>query len=209
MRLGTLELGDQALMGGRGDDQLPDRARVVERIPERRPQRAEVELGGAAQALLLGNREDQLESDRSRPGREAGGELDQDRDRGLVVGAEDRLATTAIHAVGELDLDPPRLGHGVEVGAEHHPPVPRPRDARDQVARSRAGRLRRVVLDDVDAVRAQLAEYGVRHRPLRAGRARDLAESHEAFEEPILAHGQEAIPGRKRAATVTRRPPRG
>src|SRR5204862_95327 len=56
VRLVTLELGVEALVGGRGGDHLADRARVVDDEAERRPQRREVELLRAAQAVLLRDR---------------------------------------------------------------------------------------------------------------------------------------------------------
>ena len=49
-----------------------------------------IERVGAAQPLLLGDGEDQLDPDRAWRLGEPGAELHQDGDRGLVVGAEDR-----------------------------------------------------------------------------------------------------------------------
>ncbi len=112
-----------------------------------------------------------------------GGELDEDGDGRLVVGAEDRLAAAAKDAVRELDLDLPALGHGVEMGEEGHPALAGARDARDQVAGAGPCPPGGVVLDHVDPERAQLGDHVVGDRALVAGRARDLAEAGEALVE--------------------------
>ena len=69
--LDAAELGDQLLVGrGRGDH-LADRRRVVEDEAELRAQRVDVERVRAAQALLLGDREDQLDARPARARRRA------------------------------------------------------------------------------------------------------------------------------------------
>ena len=116
--------------------------------------------------------------------RVAGGELGQDGDRRLVVGAEDRLAAAAKDAVVEHHLDRALVGNGVEVGAEHHPAVaasPGIRAIR-LPAPARAGPGGTVLLD-LDAELAQLGS--TRRRPparRRSGsRSRRAARSGRAF----------------------------
>jgi hypothetical protein len=118
------------------------------------------------------------------------GELDEDGDGGLVVGAEDRLPPAAVDAVGELDLDRVLLGDGVQMGEEGHPPALATRNPRDQVARPGAGGRRGAILDHLDAERAQLGRDVIGDRPLLACRARDLAQPHEAIEQAlVVGHG--------------------
>ena len=64
----------------------------------------------APQPLLLGDGQQQLDPDRRRIGGVAGGELDEDGDGRLVVGAEDRRAAAAEDTVLLDDLDPARCG---------------------------------------------------------------------------------------------------
>ena len=77
-----------------------------------------VEGLGAGQRVLLLDGEQQLEAERGALDGRAADELEEDGDRGLVVGAEDRVVRVLPAAVDEHGLD--RAGHGdrVEVRAE-------------------------------------------------------------------------------------------
>ena len=112
----------QPLVGRRRGDHLADRARVVEHEAERRAQRPEVELLRSPQPVLLGDREHELEPDR-RPGSAAwrAASSTSTVDRGLVVGAEDRLAAAAKDALVEHDLDRAVVRDRVEVGRRTSP----------------------------------------------------------------------------------------
>ena len=58
-----------------------------------------------------------------------------------------------------------------------------------------AGRVCRAVLGDLDAKLTKLPEYLVGGGALGPGRARDLAEPHEAVEHPlVVAHRPKAMP---------------
>jgi hypothetical protein len=164
---------------------------VVEHEPQRGSQRPGLERLCSAQPLLLGNREQDLETDRRGAPRAPGAQLDQYRHGRLVVGAEDRLAAAPINALVQQHLDRGVVGDGVEVAGEHHPAVALPRNAGDQVAGSRRGRSAGRVLRHLHAELAQFSENGVRDGTLIARRAGDLAQSNEAVEHPlVLAHGR-------------------
>ena len=129
-----------------------------------------------AKAVLLGHREHELEPYGRRAGLDrARRQLDQHGHGGLVVGAEDRVAGAAEHAVRKLHLDRAVVRHGVEVGEERDVALPSPRHARDQVPGPRAGRARRSVLLDLHA-RNREARPARRRRP-RARRPVGLAIS--------------------------------
>ena len=66
VRRAPVELRPKPVQGGRGDDDLADRRRVVEHVAESRAQARAVEGLRAAQRVLLGDREQQLEPDRRR-----------------------------------------------------------------------------------------------------------------------------------------------
>ncbi len=188
--LGAGEVGQQLLLGRRPHDHLADRAGVVEDEPDRRPQGRDVEGLGAAQALLLGHRQHQLDPDRRRRFGGPGDQLHEDRDRGLVVGTQDRLAAAAEDALLLDHLDLPPVGNRVQVGAEHHPLVALARQPRQQVSGARFGRPGGVVLGDLHPQRSQLGGDGVGDLALLAGRAADLAEPREGLEESgVPLHG--------------------
>ena len=164
---------DQPLVGRRRGDHLADRARVVEHEAERRPQRAEVELLRAAQPVLLGDREHELEPGRRRALRVARGELDQHRDRRLVVGAEDRLAAAAKDARRPARTSiAPVVRDGVEVGDEAAPSRSRRPGTRAIrfPAPARAGSA--ASSSDLDAQLAQLGQHAsATARSCRSGSA--------------------------------------
>ena len=151
MGLDPLELGDHLVVGRRGGDDLADRRRVVEDVAERRPERRDVELASAAKPLLLGDGEHQLEPARRLLGPRVRRQLHQDRDRRLVVGAQDRLARAAKDAIGQDHLDRLRVRDRVHVGEERDPRLRAPGNAADQVAGVRVGPLGRVVLFHLEA----------------------------------------------------------
>ena len=78
------------------------------------------------------------------------------------------------------------MGHGVEMGGEHHPPVALARDAGDQVAGPCLCRPRGAVLGDLHPKLAKLGQDGVGNRPLGPGRAGHLAQPHEAIQHPLI-----------------------
>ena len=126
-------------------------------------------------------------------------QLHEDRNRSLVVGAEDRLAGAAEDPVGfdHLDLAPVR--NGVDVGAEHHPAIALARQPRDDVARPRFRRPGGIVLAHLEAERAQLGDDRVRHLALLAGRAADLAEPNKRLVKPL--HGGDRLIGARAQPT--------
>jgi hypothetical protein len=191
VRFGAFEVRLESLVGRSRGNHFADRTRVVEHEAKRRPQRTEVHLLGAAQPVLLGDREHQLEAHRSRRSHVPGAELGEDCDGGLVVGAEDRLAPAAEDPVGELHCDWLEVRDRVEVGEERDPFLPCPRDSGDQVSGAGARRERRVVLVHVDSELAQLGRDRVGNRALLAGRTPDLTEPCEAIEDAVVtvAHG--------------------
>ncbi len=174
------EVGEDLLLGRRRDDHLADRRRVVEDEAGLRAQRRGVERFRPAQPLLLGDRQHQLDPDRRRLGGVPRHQLHEDRDRRLVVGAEDRLAAAAEDAfvLDHLDLSPVR--DGVEVGAEHHPVLRAPGQPSEQIPRARLGRAGGVVLAHLEPERPQLGRDGVGDLALLPGRAADLAEPDES-----------------------------
>jgi hypothetical protein len=117
-------------------------------------QRRRVEDARTVETVLLADREDQLHADRRALDRCAMGERQQHRHRGLVVGAEDRVARALPAAIDEHGLDDALVGHGVQVRAEHHRAFAAARDAREQVAAVRARLGGCVVLGDLVAERA-------------------------------------------------------
>ena len=141
----------------------------------------------APQADLLARGEHQL-AVHGRPAlAQPAGQLEQDRDSRLVVGAEDRVPAVAVEAVLQLDLDPVGDRDGVEVCAQHHAArARRAGNAREQVARTprrsprpcrprrRRGPRRRSSRADV------LGDV-----TLAAARARDLAQPHERLAQAV------------------------
>jgi hypothetical protein len=166
---------------------------VVEHESVRRADRVEIQRLRPPQAILLGDREHELDPDRRRVARVARGQLDQHSDRGLVIGAQDRLSAAAVDAVLEHHLDPSALGDGVQVRAHHHPLVGAARDPGHEIPRAGSRRLRCSVLGDRHTELPQLAGHGVGDRPLASGGAGDLAQPHEAVEHSVrIAHGRTA-----------------
>ena len=73
VRGAAVELGPDAVVARRGGDHLADRGRVVEHVAELRAQLRRVEVRGAAQAVLLGDGEQQLDARRASLRRSRGG----------------------------------------------------------------------------------------------------------------------------------------
>ncbi len=174
-----MEVGVEAIVRRRGDDDLADRRRVIEDVAPLAAQRRDVERLRAEQADLLADGEQQLEVDRRALDGAAARDLEDDRDGGLVVGAEDRVAGADPRTVVEHRLDRPGLGDGVEVRAQQDRALALAGDAREQVAALRAGLFGGAVLLDVEAHRPQLARDRLRARALVTERARDRAQPRE------------------------------
>ena len=194
VRLDSGELGDDLLLGRRARDHLADGARVVEDEAAVGAECRRVDRLRPPQPLLLGDGQQQLDPDRRRLRGVAGGELDEDRDSRLVVGAEDRLAAAAKDAVGLHDLDLPRMRDGVDVGTEHRPGVTTPRQPGEDVARPRLCRAGGVVLADLEPHRPQLGDQRVGDLALLAGDAADLAEPDEPLVQPLHAGQANGLP---------------
>src|SRR3989442_5753406 len=179
------EVTDHAVVRRRGEDQLADRRGMVEGISELRAQARDVEGVCAQQADLLRGREEQLEPDGRLIHRVAARNLEQHRDRGLVVRAEDCLAAISKYALRELDLDAIRKRNRVEMSAEHHGAGAfGPGDSRDQVPAIRPGLGRARVLLHREPERFELRAHEARRRGFVPARALDLAERDERLREP-------------------------
>jgi hypothetical protein len=124
----------------------------------------------------------------------ASGELDQHRHRGLVVGAENRLAAAPVDAVLLDHFDPALVGDGVQVTEEREPALAPSRDPRDQVPGPGPGSAGGAVLARLHSELSQLREDGVGDRPLLPCGAGDLAEADEAVEQSLVGglHEREA-----------------
>ncbi len=182
VRLDPVEVGKDLLLGRGGDDHLAHGPGMVEDEAAARAQDRCVEGLRPAQALLLGDGQHQLDPDRRRLLRVPGDQLHEDRDRRLVVGPEDRLATAAEDAFVLDDLHLAAVGDGVEMGAEHHPLIAGPRQPRQQVPGAGFRRPGGVVLAHLEPERPQLRRGGVGHLALLPRRAADLAKASERLE---------------------------
>jgi hypothetical protein len=78
--------------------------------------------------------------------------------------------------------------NGVEVGAEHHPLIALPGQARQQVPGAGAGRAGGLVLADLEPERPQLGGDGIGDLALLSGRAADLAEPDEGLVQSRVGH---------------------
>ena len=145
----------------------------------------DVERLRAAQALLLGDGQQQLDPDRRRLARVAGDELDEDRDRRLVVGAEDRLAAAAKDAFVVDDLDLAGCGT-VSMWAQNIAQrSERPgRRARMLPAPASAGPAASSSLTSSPSARSSASDR-VGDLALLPGRAADLAEPNERLVQPV------------------------
>ena len=147
-----------------------------------------VERAGTPQPDLLAGREDELAAAGRTRGRPPPRGLQDHRHPGLVVGAEDRGAAVAIHAVDQLHLHPVGERHRVDVRAEHHGArAGRAGDARQQVSAPRTRLRSRVVLDHGEAHRLELRPHGRAHGALVTARALDLAQARERIADPPVA----------------------
>src|SRR5205807_5949088 len=131
--------------------------------------------------------EHEVGSNRRGRGRVPARDPEDRRDRGLVVGAEDRLVPVREHPVALLDLDRARERHRVHVRADYdraraHGAV----DPRHNVAgvRARLGGAR--VLLRIESGGPQLVEQDVDDVALAARGALDLAEADEVAPQVVL-----------------------
>ena len=163
---------------------------MVEDIPEAASQLRDIELLGPVEAVLLGDREQQLNSGWRGRADESARELDQHRDRGLVVGSENALVGIRPAAIDPYWLDRGEWRDRVHVRAEKQAlarptggalarPTGRARHPREQVARVCADDRPGAVLVDVETALAQLGCHPVGARALVAGRALDRAQGGE------------------------------
>ena len=175
-----------AVVGGRCEDDFPDRRRVVENEAELRLKPAAVERLGARERHLLAGGEQQLDAHGRALGREPASAAEDGRHRGLVVGAEDRVVAVAEDAVLARDLHRAGERDRIQVGAEQdRAGVLGPADPGEEVARLGAGFGAGVVLLDLQPERAELRADGLGDRPLALGGALDLAEPNEVIEQPL------------------------
>jgi len=166
---------------------------VIEDVAPFAVQAGDVECLGARQRVFLADGEQQLDADRRSLDRATPGDLEQYGDRGLVVGAEDRVARALPAAVDHDRLDRAVLGHGVEMRAEQDRALRASCDPCEQVPALRAGLLRRAVLLDIDPHRREVAGDRLRAGMLRAERARDGTQARERLvQSPALDLGSGA-----------------
>ncbi len=187
MSLDPDEIGTDLLLGRRRDDHLPDPPGVVEDEATIGAQLAHIKRLGTAQALLLGDGQQQLDPDRRRLGSVPRDQLHEYCDGRLVIGTEDGLPTTAEDPFVFDHLDLARVRHGVDVGAEHRPAVGAARQPRDDVPGACFRRPGSVVLAHIQPQRPQLGEDRVGDLALLPGRAADLAEPDKGLMKPV--HG--------------------
>ena len=173
----AVELRGEAEVGRRRGDHLADRRRVVEDVAEVGLQLRGVELLGALQRVLLAGGEEQLEPDRRALDAAAPRQLEHDRDRGLVVGAEDAVVGVLPAAVDDHGVDrDAAVVDGVEVRAEQDRALAAAGEAREQVAGG--------VLLCLDPHPAQLRLDALGALALVPERARDAAERGEGLVQP-------------------------
>src|SRR5436190_8852822 len=182
------------VVGRGGDDELADRGGVVEDEAVLGVQPADVEGLGAAQPRLLARGEQELQPHRAAvPHQLARRREDRGHCR-LVVGAEDALVAVPEDAVLADDLDRRRERNGVQVRTQQdRPRAFRTGNAGEDVPGVRAGLGgAAVLLDLLDAQRAQLGDHRVRHRALPPGRALYLTEANELVEKSLALLGGDA-----------------
>ncbi len=183
----AVELGRDPVIGRGGEHDLADRGGVVEDIAVPALQAGRVELLGPEQRDLLAHREQQLDPDRRGLGlgQQAAGKLERDRDRGLVVGAQDAVVGVLPSPVDQHGLDRRRGRHRVQMGADEDAALARAGDAGEQVAGVRARALTGVILLRVEPHLLELADDPVGAFALPAGRALDPAQGREGFVQPL------------------------
>src|SRR3954467_10909739 len=194
----AVELGGEAEVGRRRGDHLADRRRVVEHVAEVGLQLRGVELLGALEGVLLAGGEQQLEPDRGALDAAAPRQLEDDRDRGLVVGAEDAVVGVLPAAVDDHRVDrDAAVVDRVEVGAQEDRAPAAAGDAREQVAGG--------VLLRPDPHLAQLRLHALGALSLMPERARDAAERGERVVEPraLGVGGRPQEPGWNRPAVIS------
>ncbi len=119
-----------------------------------------------------------------RRGNQARGEREQDRDGGLVVGAEDRVVCVLPAAVAQDGLDRSVRGDRVEMRAQQHRAVAVPGDSHEEVAAVAAQRATCAVLLGLEAERRELRIDDLSAHALLARRAVGAAQSREGVAEP-------------------------
>ena len=211
MRGRAVELGLEAVVGGRGQHDLADRRGVVEDVAEVAAQAADVERLGARERVLLRDGEDELEAHRRAVGAgEAARDLQQHRDRRLVVGAEDAVVGVDPSAVDDQRVHRRAGHHRVQVRAQQQRSLGRALDAREQVAALCPRRRRRIVLGHRDAQRLQLRAHVPAQAPLAAEGALDPAQRREGVVEAAALElaGPQARGSRRPARLRPARPAR-
>ena len=143
-----------------------------------------------------------------RRGDQARGEREQDRDGGLVVGAEDRVVCVLPGAVAQDGLDRSVRGDRVEVRAQQHGAVTAPRDSHEEVAAVTAQRATGAVLLGLEAERRELRLDDLGARALLTRRAVGAAQTGERVAEPTpLERCGDAHASRVTGSAPVARPP--
>jgi hypothetical protein len=176
----------------RAEDDLADRSALVVDVTGPRVEPRVVEGGRAAQRHLLLRREEELDP-RVRPPLlpQASRGLEHHRDRGFVVGAEDRPGAVPDDAVLDDRLDR-RLGrNGVGVRAEEDRQAAcRRRQTAGEVPRRSVELRRGLVFVPLQADLRQVRADAVGNRPLLSRRARNRAQLEEEVEELRRGHAR-------------------
>ena len=133
--------------------------------------RADIEGVGTKQPRLLSDGEAEFEADSSAFNCGAPRKLEQHCDRGLVVGAEDRVSLALPAAINDHGNHRPFVWNGVKVRAEEHRLRRVRTDPRQQVAALSADSRGRAILLYLYPNLLQFAAHVGGHRALRARRA--------------------------------------
>ena len=147
--------------------------------------------------LLLGREQELDPSVRTVLGEHPANCLEHDRDRRLVVGAEDRPRSVADDAVLEHRLDRPLRGHRVEMGTEENrcPRLGRGLDPGVEVARVGPDSWPGVVFGNLEAYVTQVRRNPVGDHALLTGWAGENSELREERDDLVVGHS--AILGRE------------
>ena len=193
----------QQLARRRAQYDLADRGGLVIDVAEPRPQRPGVEGTGTLQARLLLGGEDELDPGvRDRVAHDAADRLEHHRDRGLVVGAEDRRPAVDDAAVLDDRLDRPVGDDRVHVGAEEDRPARCGRLQTDvEVAHVRAGHRRGPVLLHSEAEVLDVGHDPLGDHPLLS---RGTEDPSQFDEETGDGRGCHPCPGYEPAVQDTR-----
>jgi hypothetical protein len=185
----------ERLLGRCREHDVADGRRMVVAEPEPGVQPAEVEGLGAVQADLLHGRQHELHAGVRGAVGQAGDRGQHHRDRGLVVGTEDRVPAVDDDAVSHLGLDRPVGGHRVEMGVQENrsPLAGGGGETAVDVADVRPDPRAGVVLVRLESQPAEELEHAVGHGPLLAGWAGDggqVAEELDHAPHLLGAHGR-------------------